>query len=198
MYHKLFPTLIAEYDLSNKVNNAEVIDKMRISGLQLHGILKKGQSSYLGGYDCALTRLAMTDLKNAIQGCIDEYCRQAGLQENVIVNSWCNILNEGGYVRRHRHEKSILSGAYYPTSDADDTPLFIENPNTVFKMTETKEYDTEFNWEKVGFTVETGKLLLWPSHLYHLTERNRSNERFTISFNTLDKSYLDALNRLTQ
>ena len=73
-----------------------------------------------------------------------------------------------------------------------------ENVSVFFKMTETKEYDTEFNWEKVGFTVETGKLLLWPSHLYHLTERNRSKERFTISFNTLDKSYLDALNRLTQ
>jgi len=197
MYHKLFPTLIAEYNLNDKVDNKEIVRKMRMSGLQFHGILQKGQSSYLGGYDCALTRLAMTDLKDAIQDCVNEYCRNAGLQENIIVNSWCNILNEGGYVRRHRHEKSILSGAYYPTSDADDTPLFLENPNTVFKMTETKEFDTEFNWEKAGFTVETGKLLLWPSHLYHLTERNRSKERFTISFNTLDRSYLDALNRLT-
>ena len=197
MYHKLFPTLIAEYDLNDRVDNSIIIDKMRKSGLLMHGILSKGTSSYLGGYDCALTRLAMNDLKTAIQDCVNEYCKTAGLQQNVIVNSWCNILNEGGRVRRHRHEKSILSGAYYPTSNADDTPLYIENPNHVFKMTETKEYDTEFNWDQAGFTVETGKLLIWPSHLYHSTLRNGSEERFTISFNTLDKSYLDALNRLT-
>ena len=44
MYHKLFPTLIAEYNLNDKVDNEEIINKMRMSGLQFHGILQKGQS----------------------------------------------------------------------------------------------------------------------------------------------------------
>lgn len=198
MYHNLFPTLIAEYDLNDNVDNDVIIEKMRVSGLQMHGILEKGTSSYLGGYDCALTRLAMTDLQEAIQSCVDDYCKKAGLEKNVVVNSWCNILKEGGSVKRHRHEKSILSGAYYPASSGDDCPLYIENPNHVFKMTETVAHQSEYNWQMAGFTVETGKLLLWPSHLYHFTNKNASEERFTISFNTLDISYLNSINRLTQ
>jgi len=197
MFHNLFPTLIAEFDLSDRVDNDVIVDKMRISGLAMHGLLNKGQSSYLGGFDCALTRLAMTDLQQAIKDSVDEYCKHAGLEENVIVNSWCNIVNEGGQVRRHRHEKSVLSGVYYPKSSSDDCPLMFENPNQIYKMTETKTYDTPTNWHEVGFTVEAGRLLLWPSYLHHYSKKNGSEERFSISFNTLEKSFIDSINRLT-
>ena len=167
--------------------------KIGISGLQMHGVLDKGMSSYLGGYDCALTRLAMKDLQNAIKECLDDYCQEAGLEENIIVNSWCNVLKEGGSVKRHRHEKSVLSGAYYPASDPDDCPLLIENPTQVFKMSETKTFDTEYNVSAIGVPTAKGKLVIWPSYLYHETQRNSSEERYTISFNTLDKSYLNAI-----
>ena len=196
MFYKFFPTLIAEFDLSKKVDNDTILKKIGISGLQMHGILNKGLSSYLGGYDCLLTRLAMHDLRSAIQECLNEYCKEAGLEQNKIVNSWCNVLKEGGNVKRHRHEKSVLSGAYYPVSDADDCPLFIENPNTVFKMTESKVNETEYNTERVGFTTEAGKLIIWPSYLYHETPRNASDDRYTISFNTLDLSYINSLHKL--
>tara|TARA_B100000927_G_C16463642_1_gene468865 strand:+ start:1416 stop:2003 length:588 start_codon:yes stop_codon:yes gene_type:complete len=193
MMHKLFPTLVAEYDLSDKVDNDLIMEKVKISGLQMHGTLNKGVSSYMGGYDCALTRLAMTDLQSAIKECLDDYCKEVGLEENVIVNSWCNILKEGGSVKRHRHDKSVLSGAYYPSSDPDDCPLLIENPTEIFKMTETKVYDTEFNVSAIGVPTAKGKLVIWPSYLYHETQKNSSDERYTISFNTLDKSYLNAI-----
>jgi len=193
MMHKLFPTLIGEFDLSAKVDNALILKKIQISGMQFHGILDKGISSYMGGYDCAITRLAMKDLQSAIQESLDEYCKEAGLEQNVIVNSWCNILKEGGSVKRHRHDKSVLSGAYYPASDPDDCPLLIENPNTIFKMTETKIYDTEYNVGSVRVPTQQGKLVVWPSYLYHETQKNSSDERYTISFNTLDKSYLNAI-----
>jgi uncharacterized protein (TIGR02466 family) len=195
MFHKVFPTLIAEFDLSKEVDNDTIVKKFEISGLQMHGVLDKGMSSYLGGYDCALTRLAMKDLQSEIQACIDKYCQEAGLQRNLIVNSWCNILKEGGRVKRHRHEKSILSGAYYPKSDPDDCPLLLENPNHVFKMTETKVSDTEYNVEQIGIPTKTGKLVIWPSYLYHETFRNSSDERYTLSFNTLDESYINSLDK---
>ena len=193
MMYKLFPTLVAEYDLADEVDNNDIMKKIEISGLQMHGVLNKGMSSYLGGYDCALTRLAMKDLQSAIKHCLDDYCKEAGLEENVIVNSWCNVLKEGGSVKRHRHEKSVLSGAYYPVSDPDDCPLLIENPMQVFKMSETKTYDTEYNVSAIGVPTAKGKLVIWPSYLYHETQKNSSEERFTISFNTLDKSYLNAI-----
>ncbi len=191
--HKLFPTLVAEYDLSDKVDNDVIMKKIAISGMVMHGTLSKGMSSYMGGYDCVLTRTAMTDLQEAIKECLDDYCKESGLEENVIVNSWCNVLKEGGYVKRHRHDKSVLSGAYYPTSDPDDCPLLIENPTQILKMTETKIYDTEYNVSAIGVPTFPGKLVIWPSYLYHETQKNSSDERYTISFNTLDKSYLNAI-----
>lgn len=187
--YKFFPTLIGEFDLSNKVDNKIILEKINASGLIMHGLLNKGLSSYVGGNDCAITRLAMNDLKTAIHESLDIYCREAGLESNVIINSWCNVLNEGGFVKKHRHEKSILSGAYYPCADLDDAPLLIDNPNTIFKMSETKIYNTDYNAENIGFTTKTGKLLIWPSYLYHETQRNGSEKRYTISFNTLDVSY---------
>jgi uncharacterized protein (TIGR02466 family) len=193
MMHKLFPTLVAEYDLSDKVDNDVIMKKIAISGMVMHGTLSKGMSSYMGGYDCVLTRTAMTDLQEAIKECLDDYCKESGLEENVIVNSWCNVLKEGGYVKRHRHDKSVLSGAYYPTSDPDDCPLLIENPTQILKMTETKIYDTEYNVSAIGVPTFPGKLVIWPSYLYHETQKNSSDERYTISFNTLDKSYLNAI-----
>ena len=193
MMHKLFPTLVAEYDLADKIDNDLIMKKITISGLQMHGTLNKGVSSYMGGYDCALTRLAMTDLQSAIKECLDDYCKEAGLEENIIVNSWCNILKEGGSVKRHRHDKSVLSGAYYPSSDPDDCPLLIENPTQIFKMTETKIHDTEYNVSAIGVPTSKGKLVIWPSYLYHETQKNSSEERYTISFNTLDKSYLNSI-----
>lgn len=198
MIHKVFPTLIGEWDLSQKVDNNEIMKKISISGLQMHGTLMKGMSSYLGGYDCALTRLAMKDLHDAIQDCINEYCNEAGLDQNIIINSWCNELYEGGRVRRHRHEKSILSGAYYPVSDSDDCPLIIENPTLVNKMTETKVRETDSNVENVAVPTTAGKLVIWPSYLYHNTQRNGSEKRYTISFNTIDMSYIHSLNILQQ
>ncbi len=189
--HNLFPTLVAEFDLSDQVDNDVIMKKIQISGLQMHGVLEKGLSSYIGGYDCALTRLAMADLRQSIDACLRVYCDQAGIQQNTIVNSWCNVLKEGGKVKRHRHEKSVLSGAYYPTSDPDDCALIIENPTTVFKMSETKQHDTEYNIENVAIPTKAGKLIIWPSYLYHETQRNSSDERYTISFNTLDQSYID-------
>jgi uncharacterized protein (TIGR02466 family) len=198
MFHKVFPTLVAEFDLTGKIDNDTILKKMAISGFQMHGTLNKGVSSYLGGYDCALTRLAMTDLSNEIQNCIDDYCIEAGLERNFVINSWCNELHEGGNVKRHKHDKSILSGAYYPVSDADDCSLIIENPNTVFKMTETKVKETDTNIENIAIPTAASKLVIWPSYLHHWTQKNGSIKRHTISFNTLDHSYVESINIMQQ
>ena len=71
--------------------------------------------------------------------------------------------------------------------------LVIGVNHRIFKMTETKIYDTEYNVGSVRVPTQQGKLVVWPSYLYHETQKNSSDERYTISFNTLDKSYLNAI-----
>ena len=188
----VFPTLIASFDL-DQIDNDVLKGKMDVAGNINHGLLENGISSYVGGEDCFLTRLGVQDLKKAIQYHLQEYCFHSGIAPNVIVNSWANVLHEAGYVRRHRHEKSILSGAYYPVDS--DTCLVLENPNTIFQMTQTNVNDTIYNADKIIIKPTKGKLVIWPSYVYHYTETNSDKPRYTVSFNTLDDSYKHAINR---
>ena len=133
------------------------------------------------------------DLKKEILYHLNEYCFQAGIAPNYIINSWANVLEQQGLVKRHRHEKSIISGAYYPNDS--DANLILENPNTIFQMTQTNVNDSIYNSEKISIKPKAGLLVMWPSHIYHYTESNDKNKRYTVSFNTLDESYKSALNR---
>ena len=189
----VFPTLVASFDLSGKVDNDMLIKKMEMAGNLDHGLLENGVSSYVNGEDCFLTRLAVKDLKKSIEYYLNEYCFQGGIAPNFIINSWANIVSDKGYVRRHRHEKSILSGAYYPVDN--DSCLLLENPNTVFHMTQTNVNDTIYTRQQIRILPTAGKLVIWPSYIYHHTEINSNVKRYTISFNTLDDSYKDAINR---
>ena len=61
-------------------------------------------------------------------------------------------------------------------------------------MTETKIYDTEYNVSAIGVPSFPGKLVIWSSYLYHETKKRiPSEERYTISFNTLDKFIPNAI-----
>ena len=191
-YLSLFPTLIGTFNLK-EVDNDILIKKMEMSGNVQHGLIENGVSSYVGGEDCFLTRLGVSDLKNSIKTKINEYCFQSGIAPNFIINSWANVIGQSGYVKRHRHEKSILSGAYYPTNS--NANLILEHPNTNFQMTQTNVNETIFNCDKVTIKPEAGKLVIWPSYIYHSTENNSDEKRYTVSFNTLDESYKIAINR---
>ena len=189
----VFPTLIGTFDIHDEVDNKTLMDKMSIAGNIGHGLLENGISSYVGGEDCFLTRLGVVDLKESILKYVQQYCFNTGIAPNFIVNSWANVLHQKGFVKRHRHEKSVLSGAYYPIES--DACLILENPNTVFQMTQTNVNDTIYNADKIIIKPIKGMLVIWPSYVYHYTEENSDKPRYTVSFNTLDDSYKHAINR---
>ena len=191
-FNNVFPTLVGTFELKT-VNNEVLMNKMDMAGNVGHGLIENGVSSYVGGEDCFLTRLNIEDLKKEILYHLNEYCFQAGIAPNYIINSWANVLEQQGLVKRHRHEKSIISGAYYPKDS--DANLILENPNTIFQMTQTNINESIYNSEKISIKPKAGLLVMWPSHIYHYTESNDKNKRYTVSFNTLDESYKSALNR---
>ena len=191
-FNNVFPTLVGTFELKT-VNNEVLMNKMDMAGNVGHGLIENGVSSYVGGEDCFLTRLNIEDLKKEILYHLNEYCFQAGIAPNYIINSWANVLEQQGLVKRHRHEKCIISGAYYPKDS--DANLILENPNTIFQMTQTNINESIYNSEKISIKPKAGLLVMWPSHIYHYTESNDKNKRYTVSFNTLDESYKSALNR---
>ena len=64
-----------------------------------------------------------------------------------------------------------MSGAYYPYVDKESAPLCFE-----------------FSEKKIVKTSRTGHLLIFPSWANHWTDKNLSEKRITVSFNTVRKS----------
>ena len=165
-FNNVFPTLVGTFELKT-VNNEVLMNKMDMAGNVGHGLIENGVSSYVGGEDCFLTRLNIEDLKKEILYHLNEYCFQAGIAPNYIINSWANVLEQQGLVKRHRHEKSIISGAYYPNDS--NANLILENPNTIFQMTQTNINESIYNSEKISIKPKAGLLVMWPSHTVSYT-----------------------------
>jgi uncharacterized protein (TIGR02466 family) len=101
-----------------------------------------------------------------------------------LTKSWFNIQEADGHVNEHRHDLSIVSGAYYPYVDEGSAPIVFKNPNLGPKMAEVHDRVTEFTADIMEFHPRSGMLVLFPSWLYHRSYRNKTEKRLTISFNT--------------
>lgn len=187
----LFPTLVSAFDLEYTVTN-EMMTILKNNNVIDHSLLENGESSY------GATSLSnISEFKNLfleIQKCIDIYTNEAGIEPCILTESWFNILRKGGEVKPHRHEGSVVSGAFYPYLDADSANLIFESPLKVSKMNDILFKETEYSSYTVEFPVKQGILVIFPSWLIHYVPPNRSAERITISFNTLrlkDKKFFE-------
>tara|TARA_R100000008_G_C3521375_1_gene134169 strand:- start:56 stop:640 length:585 start_codon:yes stop_codon:yes gene_type:complete len=171
-------SVINEFNLS-KFNEIclDVIDEYETGDYNL----VEGKSSYNINNEFLFDSRLMP-LAKQIQGCINQYIHDSStsplLESSVISASWFNILGKGGIVSKHRHveswdveEGSVVSGAYYPYVDEDSSPLFFNLPNGI-----------------ISKPVKSGQMILFPSWADHWTEKNQSEKRITVSFNTVRKS----------
>lgn len=105
------------------------------------------------------------------------------------INSWATWVKGDGYIDKHIHEESWISGAYYCK---------------VPKITETSETkqgyfeygcipdDIKISIDKKRGYIQPveGKLIIFPSYLYHQTIPHESNEdRISIAFDLTPKSW---------
>ena len=128
------------------------------------------------------------NLKNLIDERLTEYCDAAGLGPVEIGKSWVNQQVQEGYVASHRHELSIVSGAYYPMVDEGSGSFVVESPIRTPRMAEIHNKTTDFTANKMEFEPKSGMLILFPSWLYHYSLPNKTANRVTISFNTFHKN----------
>lgn len=101
-----------------------------------------------------------------------------------ISSSWTNhsLPNSGQNHKFHRHSMSFLSGIYYFTGGAS---LGFEDPMTPRVMNQLEVL--RFDYAPFEFIDPLpGKLVLFPSWLYHWTKPHVDNfDRWNISFNVL-------------
>tara|TARA_R110000796_G_scaffold21727_3_gene63826 strand:+ start:1365 stop:2021 length:657 start_codon:yes stop_codon:yes gene_type:complete len=172
------------YDFSNHPSEQtafEVMDSMHVHDQPLMG---NGLSSFNHPSNefKILHQPRISRLKEDIEACVNKFKLDFPLglnqhwmtkteQKLQITNSWFNIMNEGGEVRRHDHPESPISGAFYIKSGNDSPPLYFVHPET--KLTEDLP------------TIE-GTLLLFSGELVHGTRIKdmKSMGRTVITFNT--------------
>jgi uncharacterized protein (TIGR02466 family) len=104
-----------------------------------------------------------------------------------IRNAWCNIDQNENTNSPHCHTESIISGVYYVASTLGSGNIeFISPvaaaPYTFFKG--SRERMNGFNAERWEVTPEAGKLIIFPSWLFHRVMPNTDDgTRISIAFN---------------
>jgi len=197
VHHQAFPTLISTFELEGHKDEKtvlELIEKFEATGN--HRLVHEGQSSYIKGDEQFLNDKRLTDLWKTIQECCDIYTQEAGIDYTLLSTSWFNCLYEGGLVDAHRHERSVISGAYYPYVDPGSSPLILESPIQANFMNTNSINLTNYNRYEIECMPKTGLLVIFPSWLRHSVPRNPTQKRYTISFNTvrhMDRDYYSTL-----
>jgi len=130
----------------------------------------------------------LASLRSELLKCIKDYTDTTCLQELEITGSWYNEMKIGDKVTLHRHEGSVLSGAFYVKVDENSVPIRFHNPLKPYKMNDLYEnFNSQYASTAVQIAPQSGSLLLFPSWLEHQTD-SEMGERCVISFNTLYKS----------
>ena len=121
-----------------------------------------------------------------------------------ITQSWVNVTKPGEGHQNHRHENSIISGAFYLRTDVGQT-ITCFNPRGMMNYNyqptiHFEEKNTVWNSETFSYEVSSGQLLLFPSWLLHGVHANsqQTKEVISISFNTFVRGNLGAGVNLNQ
>jgi len=103
--------MIEEYNLSF-LNLNSIKNKLLQIQTASHGLVTKGVSTYNHGMP-VLMYPELTGLKNIFKQYVRIYCRKYEIPPLKFINSWFNISQPGNKLKAHRHEESIISGAFY-------------------------------------------------------------------------------------
>ena len=131
------------------------------------------------------------ELKAYVDGCVQEVNEQVyGLAGIRVTQSWVNKAQPGMWHHLHTHANSLISGTIYLTDSEADTWFSMDNIWQPGRSQHTPILDLGNTINKSLSLVHkekttVGKLLLFPSTIWHSVGGNESNhERFTIAFNT--------------
>ncbi len=108
---------------------------------------------------------------------------------NIKVDAWININSPGSLNVKHDHPDSNLAGVLWVKAPKDCGNIVFENPTGFQSYTEINSYVTDFNnkfnfHHTYFFPPIGGRILIFPAHLRHSVEENKSNEdRISVSFN---------------
>jgi uncharacterized protein (TIGR02466 family) len=181
---KLFPTVIAEHDLRDDPDLPLMLSIIENLDFKPHPLVANALSTFAVDDGRWLHKPLLSNFRVRLQAIIDQYVSILGVEPVMLANSWVNKLRPGSYIKQHRHEMSVISGALYIYADPGSVPLSFYNPTAPLRMFEYAVNTNDLNSGMFTVGCETGKLLLFPSWLEHSSDLNTTENRITLSFNT--------------
>ena len=108
---------------------------------------------------------------------------------NMKVSAWVNINKPGDYYIKHNHPTSDLAGVLWIKCPKDCGDIIFDSPTSFQSHNELKSYIDDFKNQNnlhhsYYFDPTEGRILVFPAHLNHRVQENKSNEdRISVSFN---------------
>ena len=193
----LFPTPVYRRKLDRKFTEQELnlVEKTKTKCMKNY-YNKNSADSYI------LNHPSFSTLKKEMDLCTQDYFTKVLVAPQTvspyITQSWLNYTEMGQSHHAHSHENSCVSGVLYINADImHDEITFKHGRYNQIKIPTTKW--NPFNSYTWFFPVETGDLIMFPSHLTHLvTPKKGNNTRISLSFNVFVKGDLGSKNNLTE
>ena len=114
-------------------------------------------------------------------------------KEPTMGNMWANINPSGAMNRPHIHPNSHFSGVYYIKAPKNSGQIVFNDPRTLSHMllpTRIEKTPPSYLWREVRVDPLEGRILMFPSWLWHCVEPNESDDiRISVSFNFIQKGF---------
>ena len=114
-------------------------------------------------------------------------------REPRIGNMWANINYPGGYNRPHIHPNSLYSGVYYVKTPPNCGKIVFNDPRPGIQTnmpTRKPGQPPKHLWREVHLNTVEGRIIMFPSWLWHSVEPNESNDiRISTSFNFIQDGF---------
>ena len=130
-----------------------------------------------------------TEIENHCESFVRKYLKVKNNAQFYLQNSWSNIHGPNEDSQIHYHGSSLLSGVYYPILPKNSGNISFHRGNiytNIFHKSIRFEYDEHsyLTADQYVVNLKEGVIVLFPSHLEHRVELNKSNEnRYSIAFN---------------
>ena len=199
-----FPTLVFSVKVPDSaVLNARLIEAIYAQRERDRTGIRKSNFPELGGWHSHVRlhrERRFASLVRHVDAASDMMCRELGYHTSYrlsIGTMWSIINPPGGLNRAHIHPGCLWSGVYYVQAPSGSGSIEFTDPRTQNLMSPVAYIPgtrrPRICWRKVQYKPVAGRMLIFPSWLYHGVLPNRSKaegkaaDRIIVSFNLSQK-----------
>ena len=188
---KFFPTLVYGKDV--QLNNHQLAQDIVNWSNQDKGVSKTNVKGWHSTTDMH-TKPEYSQLVTELMRMQKDIYDNEHLDRHAILgNMWANINPPGGMNQPHIHPNSLFSGVYYVKSQpkAGRLKIYDPRPGIQLIMPTRKSGDPGRDmWRDANIEPIEGRIVMFPSWLWHAVEPNDSNElRISVSFNFIQDGF---------